>query len=86
MQVLLDTTATNVLDLYAFQEKAAQKGDAAAEAAGSFMLFLNSDCIVDFRYVVISCHVVFSCVHMLPCSYILSSAHAGSAVAGLHAQ
>ena len=63
MQVLLDTTATNVLDLYAFQEKAAQKGDAAAEAAGSFMLFLNSDCIVDFRYASISC------VHRLPCSY-----------------
>ena len=69
MQVLLDTTATNVLDLYAFQEKAAQKGDAAAEAAGSFMLFLNSDCIVDFRYATVSCHVMFSCVRTLPCSY-----------------
>ena len=75
--MLLDTTATNVLDLYAFQERAAQKGDAAAEAAGSFMLFLNSDCIVDFRYV----------VHQ-PCAHIAlaisSSAHASSAAAALH--
>ena len=62
MQVLLDPTATPVLDLYAFQEKAAKKGDAAAEAAGSLMLFLNSDCIVDFRCVAISC------VCTLPCS------------------
>ena len=53
MQVLLVTIATIVLDLYIVQERAAQKGDTVAEAAGSLMLFLGShlwgDCRVQHR-------------------------------------